>query len=55
MKAANKALWGAIVKKHRASSEGSKPGRWSPRKAALSRREYEQKGGKWEQVTPPKK
>lgn len=47
-KPSNPALWNKIKKKHRASSEGSKPGRWSPRKAALSQLEYKKQGGKWE-------
>jgi hypothetical protein len=55
MRAVNRALWGTIVKKYRATPEGSKPGRWSARKAALSRREYERRGGTWQNVTPPQK
>ena len=40
-------LWESIIKKARASSAGSPPGRWSSRKAALSQREYEKQGGGW--------
>lgn len=44
----NPALWRRLLKKHRATSEGSPPGRWSARKAILARREYEGQGGEWE-------
>lgn len=47
------ALWNAIKKKARASSAGSPPGRWSARKSALARREYEKRGGKWEATNQP--
>lgn len=56
-KPSNPALWSSVKKKHRATTLGSPAGRWSPRKAALSRREYQKKGGKWEkvQIPPPPK
>jgi hypothetical protein len=53
MRAANHALWGAIVKKYRATSEGSPPGRWSARKAVLSQLEYEKRGGGWKETPAP--
>jgi hypothetical protein len=55
MKPANPALWEKITKQARASKLGSPAGRWSPRKAAASRREYEKRGGKWKDTKPPKK
>lgn len=44
-KPTNPALWERIKKKYRATSEGSKPGRWSARKAALSQLAYTEQGG----------
>lgn len=41
-----------MKKKHRATSEGSLPGRWSARKAVLARLEYERRGGKWDGDLP---
>lgn len=43
----NPALWGRMKKQARATSKGSKPGRWSAQKAALARRAYENAGGKF--------
>ena len=40
-------LWESIKKRARASSAGSKPGEWSPRKSVLAQREYEKQGGGW--------
>lgn len=40
-------LWEAIHKKARASSAGSKPGEWSPRKSVLAQLEYKKRGGDW--------
>ena len=54
MKAINSALWKKITKQARASTLGAPAGKWSPRKAAASRREYEKQGGKWQEVKPPK-
>jgi hypothetical protein len=45
------ALWKQIRDKVRATSEGSEPGRWSARKAALAQREYEKQGGEWKKTT----
>jgi hypothetical protein len=55
MKPTKPELWKKITKQARASSLGSPKGRWSPRKAAASRREYEKQGGKWQESKPPKK
>lgn len=47
-KPSDPALWNKIKKKIRATSEGSKAGKWSPRKAVLAQMEYKKQGGKWE-------
>lgn len=49
------ALWKRITKKHRDSSEGGKPGRWSARKAAMSQLEYKKQGGGWKKISAPSK
>lgn len=54
MKPTNPALWTKVTNLARASKLGSPAGRWSPRKAAASRREYEKRGGKWKESKPPK-
>lgn len=39
--------WALAKRKARATSEGSEPGKWSARKAAIAQRQYEKWGGKW--------
>jgi hypothetical protein len=41
------ALWRSITKKARETSEGSKKGRWSARKAVLAQVSYKKRGGGW--------
>ena len=41
MKPTNRKLWEELKRKARASTLGSPKGRWSPRKAAAARREYD--------------
>jgi hypothetical protein len=48
-------LWEQVKKHQRASSQGSPPGRWGARKAALAKLEYKQKGGGWTQGPKPPK
>ena len=55
MKPTKPALWTLVKRKYRATSEGSKPGRWGPRKAALSQREYKRRGGGWKKTSAPSK
>lgn len=53
MKPTNPALWDRVKKKYRATSAGTRPGRWSARKAALSRLEYKRRGGDWKKTPVP--
>ncbi len=55
MKPSDPALWERVKKRQRASSQGSPPGRWGARKAALAKLEYKKRGGKWEQGPKPPK
>jgi hypothetical protein len=54
MKPTNPILWQESKRKARAGKDGGEPGRWSPRKAAIARLEYETAGGKWEKTKAPK-
>lgn len=41
-------LWREVCGEHRAQTvEGSPAGRWSPRKAAMARLEYQRRGAEW--------
>jgi hypothetical protein len=42
-----KFLWDRMKKKHRATDNGSPPGRWSVEKAVAAQLEYEREGGSW--------
>lgn len=53
MKPTKPALWEAAKKRARAASEGSKPGRWGVRKAALARLDYKRRGGEWREGPKP--
>ncbi len=50
----NPALWEDAKKKARATSEGSEPGRWSARKAAIAQLDYKERGGTWTETPTTK-
>ena len=55
MKPTKPELWQQVKKKYRATGEGSPRGRWSRRKAALARLEYQDRGGDWSKSAKPPK